>query len=103
MKSNGIVMNDTNPVIGMILTTLSATSLFLLDNWIEIVGLVFSGIAVVYTVKSARASIKLRNKELESEDIEIKLKKLALQKAEFELKLQESEIKNCEDDTLDVD
>lgn len=76
--------SNSNDVAGTIATIFGMVFSFLTDNWVQILTLTFSAIALVYTVRNAKASLVLKGMQKESErlDIEIKQEQLKALKAE---------------------
>lgn len=94
---------NNNDILGAIGTIIGAVFTFLTDNWVQITTLMFSGVALVYTIRNARASIILRKLEAKKELYDIELKKLALSQLETEIReaAEKSEKETENDGTTD--
>jgi hypothetical protein len=72
---------DLGGLLGTFATILAAIFSFLTENWVQILTLAFSAVALTYTIKNSRAAFALKRLEIEHAKIKINIDKMAWKKA----------------------
>lgn len=96
MAAHSYVMKNSDMyghnIVGMVLTFLGTALSFLAENWVELITLTCTIIALFWTVKNARSSWQLRKKDSKLKDLEIEKLRLEIENEKLEVEERQKQL-----------